>query len=155
MNWFWKIWNAITKPGCKWVNDGSDGYGTSWHCDTCGKCAFYEEHKPTKCERDNPKAVMLPSWVSKIAAPMATCCQSAFVKGFNGCEASLVPRAYQDGLEKAARIAETIKPTMANHKYPSKSERHLIKVIEVGMRGATADAIRAAMSPERKAPDDE
>lgn len=45
--------------------------------------------------------------------------------------------------EAAATICETLPLTMEYYKYQSPSERNLIAVVEIGCRGAFAEAIRA------------
>jgi len=72
----WKVFrgqaDAVTWPtdrlkadlDCKWIDDGSDGYGKSWHCDACGKCVFYEQQEPTKCIKDTD-ATPYPGWRKK------------------------------------------------------------------------------------------
>ena len=49
-------------PECKWVADPPDAYGKSWHCDTCGKCVFYQYHMPINCIKDKKDVPINPWW---------------------------------------------------------------------------------------------
>ena len=66
-----EINSTVPAENCKWVADVPDAYGKSWHCDTCGKCVFYENEPPVECIKDTD-APDNPWWKPNTSPQRAT-----------------------------------------------------------------------------------